>query len=63
MQADLESDQGTILALILGAAARRSSHLAVHLPRYADFVDGLVNEIDHILFSDPERLSEQSFSK
>lgn len=54
MQADFESDQGTILVSTLGAAARRSSHLSVHLPRNADFVHSLSDEVYHVLVADPE---------
>lgn len=54
MQADFENDQGTILVSPLGASARRSSHFSVHLPRDADLLHSLSDEIDHVLIADPE---------
>lgn len=54
MQADFESDQGTILVSTLGAAARRGSQLAVHLARDAGLVHSLGDEVCYILIPDPE---------
>lgn len=56
MQAELESDQGTILVSSLVAACR-SSGFAVQLTSDANFFDDLANEIHNILVSDPDNKS------